>query len=157
MNGEAAPTTDPAEENDGDALVFMGHLVRKRHGRGFVLTEKPTRAQTRPRPLLTFGPCGPNARLRSRPQRRHRARQLAAIERGDFRDQADAARYFQLTRARITQLMNLSLLAPDLQEQVLFLETVDGREPMSERDLRTVVGAGDWAGQRAQWRELPAI
>jgi len=75
----------------------------------------------------------------------------AAIERGDFRDQADAARHFELTRARITQLMNLTLLAPDIQEQVLFLEAVDGREPMSERDLRTVIGAGDWTAQRAQW------
>ena len=60
---------------------------------------------------------------------------------------------FQLTRARITQLMNLTLLAPDIQEQVLFLEAVDGREPMSERDLRTVIYAGDWGAQRVQWSD----
>ena len=50
--------------------------------------------------------------------------------------------------------MNLTLLAPDIQEQVLFLEAVDGREPMSERDLRTVIYAGDWGAQRVQWCHL---
>lgn len=78
----------------------------------------------------------------------------AAIDRGEFRDQAEAARHFQLTRARITQLMNLTLLAPDIQEQVLFLEAIDGREPTSERDLRAVVYAGDWATQQALWQDL---
>ncbi|HLT39374.1 MAG TPA: hypothetical protein VK034_23990, partial [Enhygromyxa sp.] len=63
-------------------------------------------------------------------------------------------RHFQLTRARITQLMNLTLLAPDIQERLLFLEAVDGREPMSERDLRTVIYAGDWAAQRVEWETL---
>ncbi|MBK8481849.1 MAG: hypothetical protein IPL40_11820 [Proteobacteria bacterium] len=76
----------------------------------------------------------------------------AAIERGDFRDQADAARHYQLTRARITQLMNLTHLAPDIQEQVLFLEAVDGREPMSERDLRRVLGSLAWEEQIATWQ-----
>ena len=50
--------------------------------------------------------------------------------------------------------MNLTHLAPDIQEQVLFLEAVDGREPMSERDLRTVLSAGDWGAQRAEWQIL---
>jgi len=47
--------------------------------------------------------------------------------------------------------MNLTLLAPDLQEQVLFLEAVDGREPMSERDLRTVLQSLVWEEQAAVW------
>jgi hypothetical protein len=78
----------------------------------------------------------------------------AAIDRGEYRDQADAARQLGLTRARVTQLMNLTLLAPEIQEAVLFLEAVDGREPMSERDPRTVVAAGDWAAQRDAWASI---
>jgi hypothetical protein len=33
----------------------------------------------------------------------------------------------------VTQLLDLTLLAPDIQEAVLALEAVDGVEPMSER------------------------
>lgn len=150
MTDEATATTseaaDAAGPEEGGALAFTGQLFRKRRGRRFVFTEEappppeppaePVRRPARVAQMLAFA-HGLNA----------------AIERGDFRDQADAARHYQLTRARITQLMNLTHLAPDIQEQVLFLEAVDGREPMSERDLRAVIGAGDWARQRAEWRE----
>jgi len=71
-----------------------------------------------------------------------------AIARGQVRDQADVARRLGLTRARLTQLLDLLLLAPDLQEQMLFLEAVDGVEPVSERALRAVACVGRWAEQR---------
>ena len=74
-----------------------------------------------------------------------------AIQRGVARDRADVARRMGLTRARITQLLDLALLAPDLQDQVLALESVDGIEPKSERTLRSVAYAGPWAQQRVQW------
>jgi hypothetical protein len=47
------------------------------------------------------------------------------------------------------------LLAPDIQAAILFLEAVDGAEPLSERALREVLGAGEsWVGQRAVWRRM---
>ena len=60
----------------------------------------------------------------------------AAIERGLVADQAAVARKLGLTRARVTQLFYLLMLAADLQEQVLALEAVDGAEPMAGRTLR---------------------
>ncbi|WPB80934.1 hypothetical protein KYC5002_17590 [Archangium violaceum] len=51
----------------------------------------------------------------------------------------------------MTQLLDLLLLAPDLQARVLELEAVDGAEPMAERTLRAVAHAGTWAEQRAVW------
>ena len=91
------------------------------------------------------------------------ARQLAlahhlqgAIERGLVADQAALARKLGLTRARVTQLFDLLMLAADLQEQVLALEAVDGAEPMAERTLREVAHAGTWAEQRSAWRKLSA-
>lgn len=78
----------------------------------------------------------------------------AAIERGLVADQAALARKLGLTRARVTQLFDLLMLAADLQEQVLALEAVDGAEPMAERTLRTVAHAGTWAEQRAAWVNL---
>jgi len=44
--------------------------------------------------------------------------------------------------------MDLTLLAPSIQEQILFTESVDGVEPMSERELRTATRHGLWSGQR---------
>ena len=77
-----------------------------------------------------------------------------AIRRGEYEDRADLARQFGITRARVTQLLNLTLLAPDIQEQVLKLEAVDGVQPTSERALRGVVAAVEWGEQRARWAEL---
>ena len=89
------------------------------------------------------------------------ARQLAlahhlqrAIDRGVFLDQAALARKLGLTRARVSQLFDLLMLAADLQEQVLALEAVDGAEPMAERTLRAVAHAGTWAAQRAAWARI---
>lgn len=78
----------------------------------------------------------------------------AAIERGLVADQAALARKLGLTRARVTQLFDLLMLAADLQELVLALEAVDGAEPMAERTLRTVAHAGTWAEQRAAWARI---
>lgn len=66
-------------------------------------------------------------------------------------DRAAVARKLGLTRARVTQLLDLLLLAPDLQQPVLGLEAVDGAEPMSERALRAVAHAGSWGEQREAW------
>lgn len=44
------------------------------------------------------------------------------VDRGEVRDYADLARLGYVTRARLTQIMNLVLLAPDIQEQILFLD-----------------------------------
>jgi len=78
----------------------------------------------------------------------------AAIARGDYRDRADLARRLRLTRARVTQILDMVLLAPDIQEAVLELEAVDGVEPVAERALRGVVRGVGWLEQRVAWAEL---
>jgi hypothetical protein len=70
------------------------------------------------------------------------------IDRGEIPDQAAAARRLELTRARLTQLLDLTLLGPDVQERVLALESVGGTEPLSERVLRPVARAPSWVEQR---------
>ena len=76
------------------------------------------------------------------------------VESGEFRDYADVARHHGLTRARLTQVMNLLLLAPDIQAEVLALRFPPGREPVTERHLRQVLQSPVWAEQRAVWRRL---
>jgi hypothetical protein len=55
------------------------------------------------------------------------------------RDQADLARLGNVSRARVTQIMNLLQLAPDIQEAILFLpRTVKGRDPIREKHVRPI-------------------
>lgn len=71
------------------------------------------------------------------------------IDRGEVRDYADLARLGYVTRARITQIMNLLLLAPDIQEVILFHPHGALRsEGLSERALRGVGSNECWGTQR---------
>ncbi len=90
------------------------------------------------------------------PRPLHVARMLALaheivrlIDDGTFADLADAARALGFTRARITQLVDLTLLAPEIQERLLFAETARGRDAVSERRLRRLVRRVSWAEQNA--------
>lgn len=77
------------------------------------------------------------------------------IRSGAITDQADLARLGHVSRARVTQIMNLLHLAPDIQEQVLFLSLVTaGHDPLTERQLRAVARLVGWREQRQLWRKL---
>ena len=62
---------------------------------------------------------------------------------GAIPDYATAARDLGLSRARLTQVMNLLLLSPEMQEQVLM-----SKSPLSERALRGLVSEPRWARQQ---------
>lgn len=80
------------------------------------------------------------------------------INEGEITDQAELARLGQVSRARVTQIMNLLLLAPDIQEEILFLpRTLSGRDPIRERHIRPLTTVLDWRKQRRLWQELNAI
>ncbi len=77
------------------------------------------------------------------------------VRRGEVRDYADLARLGYVTRARITQIMNLLNLAPDIQEEILFLpRTMKGRDPIRERDVRPIAAVPYWNRQRKMWEAL---
>ena len=76
---------------------------------------------------------------------------------GAVRDQTELAELGHVTRARITQIMNLLHLAPAIQEEILFLPRVtEGRDPLAERNLRSITAVLDWQRQRAMWEKLLA-
>jgi hypothetical protein len=57
--------------------------------------------------------------------------------------------------SRITQIMNLLLLAPDIQEQLLFLPALTrGRDPAHLKRLQCIVLVLDWTRQRPRWATL---
>ena len=76
------------------------------------------------------------------------------IARCEIRDYADLARLGYVSRARITQIMNLLNLAPDIQEEILFLPPAFGRGPITERHLRRLSSMIDWGEQRQFWGAL---
>ena len=77
------------------------------------------------------------------------------IKEGEIDDQADLARLGHVSRARVTQIMNLLQLAPEIQEALLFLpRTVKGRDPIRERHIRPIAAELDWRKQRKIWRQL---
>lgn len=117
------------------------HRIQVRHGRGFAseppVVRLPVRRPARVAIMLALAHAIDTV-----------------IREGRLRDQGEAAERLGLTRPRITQLLALLQLAPDIQERVLFLEAVDGVEPLSERDLRHVTRVLYWPDQRAI---LPAV
>lgn len=77
------------------------------------------------------------------------------LSEGAAGSQSELADIGHVSRARLTQIMNLLHLAPDIQEAVLHLTSVEeGRDPVTERELRPVVAEVEWGRQRAMWREM---
>lgn len=74
------------------------------------------------------------------------------VDRGEVRDYADLAQLGYVSRARITQIMNMLHLAPDIQEQLL--DGVLRQSITSERHLRPVIRNLDWAVQRSLFAKL---
>ena len=99
---------------------------------------------------------------REPPQRIPRVSRLMAlaihfdrlIRQGIVRDYADLARFGGVSRARITQIMNLLNLSPEIQEVLLFMSgTAIEQNAITEREMRAVVAEVDWERQRRKRRE----
>jgi hypothetical protein len=74
---------------------------------------------------------------------------------GVVQNYAQLARRGHVTRARITQIMTLLNLAPDLQETLLFLpRTLKGRDPITEQRVRAVAAQATWEDQRKAWARI---
>jgi hypothetical protein len=74
---------------------------------------------------------------------------------GAIADLAEAAAVGHVSRARMTQIANLLLLAPDIQLALLELPRVqDGRDPVVETHLRRVAAEPHWERQRAMWGRM---
>lgn len=126
------------------------HLIRRDHGRQVVADAAPRVVPDRP----------------GRIPRVSRLMALAIhfdrlLREGKVRDQSELARLAHVTQPRMTQIMNLLHLAPDIQEELLHLPpVVEGRDSITERDLRPITRLVSWQAQRQAWahtrQSLPA-
>lgn len=77
------------------------------------------------------------------------------IRMGIVRDYADLAKLGGVSRTRISQIMDLLNLAPEIQEAILDLpRTTACQDPTSERQLRQIVQEIDWGRQRDGWNRM---
>ncbi len=130
---------------DGLTVEYDVHFTRGSAGRRQIVPgEAPTK------PDLPVGSVPRVARLMALAIRCE-----DLVRGGEVADYADLARLGHVTRARMTQIMNLLNLAPDIQEEILFLlRTTRGRDPIGERDLRPICAVADWKQQRRLWDQL---
>lgn len=70
------------------------------------------------------------------------------IETGAVRDRAEMARVTGFDDSRISQIMNLMWLAPDIQEAILLTEISDGRDWVTAKRLLPIARCAAWAEQR---------
>ncbi len=77
------------------------------------------------------------------------------LDSGLVANQTEIAKTVGITTARITQILNLTCLAPEIQQTILELEsTTDPRDPVLERDARTIATNLCWSRQRKEFAML---
>jgi hypothetical protein len=120
------------------------HVDRRARGR------KQLQAGEAPRPTCEPGRVPRVARLLALA---HRFEGL--LREGVVSSYAELAQLGQVTPARVSQVMALLGLAPDIQEAILFLpRTVRGRDPLQMYDLLPLTTVLDWKSQRRLWEQV---
>jgi site-specific DNA recombinase len=77
------------------------------------------------------------------------------VREGRVRTYRDLAEAGHVSRARLSQILHLMDLAPDIQEKLLFLpNTFAGSDPITEKALRHIARSVDWDWQRKQFESL---
>ena len=67
------------------------------------------------------------------------------LDKGTVKNYAELARLNHVSKARISQVMLLNNLAPDIQEALLFLPRTEScRDPITEHALRPIAAQPDW-------------
>lgn len=76
------------------------------------------------------------------------------IVQGAVKDYAEIARLSQMTRARVTQIMYLKYLSPDIQEEIAWLPYSHGKDELQEKELRRIAMMPDWEVQQISFKQL---
>lgn len=77
------------------------------------------------------------------------------LRRGEAQDTIELAELGKVSQPRLTQILSLSLLAPEIQEALLYLpREMTGRSKIHERNLRPITRELCWEIQRQKWANL---
>ena len=73
---------------------------------------------------------------------------------GEASDMIELARRGHVTQPRMSQIMALNQLAPDIQEALLNLPATNGKPDIHEKRLRPIAAMLSWEEQRVAWRNF---
>ncbi|MBN2565587.1 MAG: hypothetical protein JXB46_07730, partial [Candidatus Eisenbacteria bacterium] len=79
------------------------------------------------------------------------------LDAGEVGTQAEIAGRERITRARVTQIMALLRLAPEIRDQILAMPESVGQPAISERALRPIAPIKDAEQQLAEFQNLPKV
>jgi len=80
------------------------------------------------------------------------------IDSGEIQKHADLARLGCISRERISQIMILNWLAPDIQAEIITLgPAINGGSQVREAALRSIARLHTWEEQRRAWQNLPHL
>jgi DNA invertase Pin-like site-specific DNA recombinase len=145
--GERLRTLVECVRYDGRTATIV---VRASEGPTTITCSVPIASRSTPRP------SGPAGRL----PRVSRWMALALhfdglLREGAIGDQSELASLGRVSPARVSQILNLLHLAPDIQEQLLFLPPIHGgRDPILLHQLQPLAALPDWNRQRRKWLRL---
>jgi hypothetical protein len=69
---------------------------------------------------------------------------------------SQAGEWLGVSMARLNQVLNLLLLSPNIQEEILFSNN-EKIKLVTEHDVREITMTPDWCEQKNIWRELTAL
>ena len=101
----------------------------------------------KPKPVPQERPCPSTSGARSLALGHRLAK---AVDQGEARDFTDLALILRVTQARVSQLVALTFLAPDLQEEIL--EGAPAIAHLTIHHLLLVARLPAWANQRGFWQ-----
>lgn len=79
------------------------------------------------------------------------------IRAGKLEDMTHLAQICKVTQARISQILSLKMLAPDIQEQLLSLPRLaEGKPEITEKSVRQITMLDDWDETRRAWEIMRA-
>jgi len=79
------------------------------------------------------------------------------VSSGTVRNYRELAELGHVSRPRLSQIMKLAQLAPEIQEKLLFLpSTLEGPDRLFERHLRFLASVVDWEKQKELFRAFEA-
>ncbi|WP_413431656.1 hypothetical protein [Crateriforma spongiae] len=114
----------------------------------------------KPKPKLEKPADAPTIKRRGKIPRISRLMALAIrmdemLRHGEAQDTFDLAELGKVSQPRITQILSLSLLAPEIQEALLRLpRETSGKPAIHERNIRPITKEPMWDEQRVMWRNL---
>jgi len=125
-------------------MTFEVHFDRREHGRAELV--EGAAAEFKPVPTSP-------ARIARLVALAHHIDGL--VRAGTVRDYAQVAELAGITRARVSQIVALLNLAPDLQERLLGMTRPEkGRERVGEREMRPICLEPVWERQREMFKRV---